>query len=346
MSSTPSWQDQFRKERTRKNDLVHQVKDLNSELLQLRKQAMATATGSYSHGGYTREESDFISELKSRNQEFLCENKRLKGRLKCAFFTVQRFKEQVQSLKRRLKGFSPPSGCGGSTKGCTNVVCNKLGDISSNTEELLQSALENNQILQEELNRLKELSRTVVENTNNGGTHSLPEENQSAQEVARVLRIEYDTLESTSQVQLQVHKKTREKLEQCNDYIRKLESERYELESMNNITRTESVSIDQYQEHMDELLKENRQLEDKLANLCDLPFLQEEPVKNQFHLEELKDLENELDRCKQQINAQSKANICLEDNLETLEEENDALRSASDDLRQQMSCRDDQIPIR
>jgi uncharacterized small protein (DUF1192 family) len=336
--SLPSWQDRFRKERTAKNVLVYQVKDLNTAFTQLQKKIISTSTStSSSSHGYTRDESNFISELKSRNQAFLCENKRLTGKLKCAFFTVQRLKEQEQSLKRRLKGSTPHNG---STMGC---VSSDRIKVSSDTDQMLQSALEQNQILQEEINRLKALPLNRIENKVDGSAYSLSEENLSAQEAARVLKIEYDTLESTSRVQLQVHKKTRAKLEQCNDHIRKLQGEAYALESINNITRKESVSLDQYQEHVEELVEGNRRLEDKLANLCDLPFIQEEPVKDRYHLEELQDLENELDRCKHEMDVHSKANFCLEDNLDTLEKENTALLLASDDLRQQISCLDDEF---
>ena len=51
-----------------------------------------------------REEEDFIRDLRRRNESLQKENKTLQGRLKKASFAVQKYKNQLHSLKCRYSG--------------------------------------------------------------------------------------------------------------------------------------------------------------------------------------------------------------------------------------------------
>jgi len=385
--ASSSWQDRFRKERSAKNALAQQVKDLNAALVQFQKTSLATstATGKH-HNGYTKEETNFIHDLKSRNQALLGENKRLKGKLKCAFFTVQRLKQQVVSFKQRLKGSGylsfgnslPGEGCSTSPSPSARASASTSPRTHHVLEQKLKAALEENQMISDENNRLKDLdsykssnkisTRTAakVEFANDESAlqsvsedrdphprltqAQLLEQLREAMDAAKVMKVEYGTLESTSQVQLHMHKKTRARLEQCNAYIRKLQHQINDLQSVKLVTKKEYVRLDQYKQHVDELMGENTRLEDKLANLCDLPFVQSQEeeeavvnVQDQYYMDELQDLENELDRHKHQVDVLTNANLCLEAHLDALEDENHSLRSSCDDLQEQIGCLDNEF---
>ena len=369
--ASSSWQDRFRKERVAKNALAQQVKNLNAEIVQFQKTSSLAA---YNGNGFTKEETNFVHDLKSRNQALLGENKRLKGKLKCAFFTVQRLKQQVQSCKQRLKGSGhlsfgsslPGEGC--STSPSAGARTHHL------LEQKLKAALEENQLMRDENNRLKDLDactysdkistrtaakveftigesalRSALEDRDlHPRVTQLLEQLREAMDAAKVMKVEYDTLESTSQVQLHMHKKTRTRLEQCNAYIRKLQNQINELESVKLVTKKEYVRLDQYKQHVDELMGENTRLEDKLANLCDLPFIQEEEeavvnVQDQYYMDEVQVLESELDRHKHQLDVLTNANLCLEAHLDALEDENHSLRSSCDDLQEQIGHLDNEF---
>ena len=377
--ASSSWQDRFRKERIAKNALAQQVKDLNAEIVQFQKtSSLATSPAINNGNGFTKEETNFVHDLKSRNQALLGENKRLKGKLKCAFFTVQRLKQQVQSCKQRLKASRHVS-FGNSLlgEGCS-ASASPSPSPSARThhvlEQKLKAALEENQLMRDENNCLRDLDACAYSDKRSTRTPAkvefaigesalqsaledrdlhprvtqLLEELREAMDAAKVVKVEYDTLESTSQVQLHMHKKTRTRLEQCNAYIRKLQNQINELESVKLVTKKEYVRLDQYKQHVDELMGENSRLEDKLANLCDLPFIQEEEeavvnVQDQYYMEELQDLESELDRHKHQVDVLTNANLCLEAHLDALEDENHSLRSSCDDLQEQIGHLDNEF---
>lgn len=87
------------------------------------------------------------------------------------------------------------------------------------------------------------------------------------------LHAQYIALESACEVQLQLHQQTLGELEECKLYIEELKDNIFSLnESYGKVTH-ESISLDEHKEIMQELLQENKYLEDKLSALWELPFL-------------------------------------------------------------------------
>ena len=87
------------------------------------------------------------------------------------------------------------------------------------------------------------------------------------------ITVQYNSLESNAQIQLAIQKETRLKLEQCNSYILKLQSEIQVLRVENETISQTARKTEEQKEQLRDLIEENRILEDKLAQLCDLPFL-------------------------------------------------------------------------
>lgn len=159
------------------------------------------------------------------------------------------------------------------------------------------------------------------------------------------LQVQYIALESASEVQLELHQQTLEQLEECNLYILELKDSICRLNESHDKLKNMSISMDEHKEIMQELLQENKYLEDKLSTLCELPFLSvgeqdiralancsPHAIEIRQHQEQMEqrnhELENEIDQCKQQIELLSKTNFDLHEHTLLLEKENNELKSS------------------
>ena len=155
--------------------------------------------------------------------------------------------------------------------------------------------------------------------------------------------MQYNSLESTSQVQLQVHKQTRAKLEECNAYIRKLQSQVNELKCANETANQKAMNAEEQKEQIQELVEENRMLEEKLSKLCDLPFMQDDSTADDGRMEQIRELEGEIDHYKNQADVLSKDNFRYETNAVSLQENNRKLNLTCVELEARVEQLQDEI---
>ena len=169
------------------------------------------------------------------------------------------------------------------------------------------------------------------------------EQLQEAQSSFRVLEVQYNSLETTSQVQLQVHKQTRLKLDDCNAYIKKLKREAEELNGAYEAANQKAFVGEQYKDQLEELFEENRGLEGKLSEFCDLPFIRDEPVEDAGRLDHIQELENEVDHYKHQADVLSKDIMSFETSAISMQEENRDLELNCSELQELIRQLQDEI---
>lgn len=169
------------------------------------------------------------------------------------------------------------------------------------------------------------------------------EQLQEAQSSFRVLEVQYNSLETTSQVQLQVHKQTRLKLDDCNAYIKKLKREAEELNGAYEAANQKAFVGEQYKDQLEELFEENRGLEGKLSELCDLPFIRDEPVEDAGRSDHIQELENEVDHYKHQADVLSKDIMSFETSAISMQEENRDLELNCSELQELIRQLQDEI---
>ncbi len=92
----------------------------------------------------------------------------------------------------------------------------------------------------------------------------------------RSMNVQYNTLEADANVQLEIQKETRLKLEHCNSYIVKLQNELQNLKMEKEVANKTARKAEEHKEQVQDLLEENRRLEDNLSKLCELPFVKDE----------------------------------------------------------------------
>jgi Chromosome segregation ATPases len=151
------------------------------------------------------------------------------------------------------------------------------------------------------------------------------------------LQAQYIALESACEVQLQLHQQTLGELEECKMYIEELKDNISSSNESFSEFAHKSISLDEHKEIIQELLQENKYLEDKLSALWELPFLSGEDGTLSNHsccnkdgfrhqqqddtIEHIQELENEIDQYKQQIELLSKTNFDLHEHVAALERE-------------------------
>ncbi len=119
------------------------------------------------------------------------------------------------------------------------------------------------------------------------------------------MSVQYKSLEAKAQLQLEVQKETRKKLEQCNYYILKLQNELEMLRLEQEKASQNARKVEEQKEQVQDLVEENRLLQDNLSKLCELPFIQDEAsvsVEPSLLLEEqIAELEVKNDQYREQI---------------------------------------------
>ncbi len=166
---------------------------------------------------------------------------------------------------------------------------------------------------------------------------------EELQSKLKMLEVQYNTLESTSHVQLQVHKQTRIKLEDCNTYIRKLRQELNQVRREKEEVNRNNIEVEEREEQLRELMEENKMLEERLAKLCDLPFAQDgstsadDEEEHRHHIAlVVKEYESEIEHHKRQVDVLSRDNMNYERSASALREENDDLKEQCSKLESNM----------
>ena len=170
---------------------------------------------------------------------------------------------------------------------------------------------------------------------------TLRQELNETMENLRTMNVQYNNLETSAQVQLDVQKQTRLKLEQCNAYIVKLQNENQVLCAVNESAKRNERKVEEQKEHVQDLLEENKLLEDNLSKLCELQFVEDdEPaVVSTDHILEEQVIELEA----RDINNQTKIKELTEDNdklvgsISALEDKCYQLEIGSDQLQAEVS---------
>jgi hypothetical protein len=128
------------------------------------------------------------------------------------------------------------------------------------------------------------------------------------------MELEFRNLEVASIAQMRVQQEMRQKLDDCNEYITSLQSK---LEAMGSAHTQE-----QGNDKMTELLQENKMLEEKLAKLCQLPFLKDEnkSIEEEKYINEIEELEHEIDCYTEQVHVLSTDNNTLRHEMEEMEQ--------------------------
>jgi chromosome segregation ATPase len=275
-----------------------------------------------------KEEKDFIIELKARNETLVLEQKRLQSRLKAASISIKKYKQEIESLTRRRIGkflSSAPIDKKQHLSGCRqSVICDeseKENVCYSSPKDYFTELNERLALTQEEVARLKIENKNLRESQADLYDGRRPFEAEKMERKDNIhnldqhsMEIEYRNLEAASINQMQVQQEMRQKLNACNDYITSLQTK------LNNLEKTGA----QHQGHdrMDELLEENKMLEEKLAKLCQLPFIQDQnkSVAEEKYIREIEELENEVDCYTEQVHVLSLDNNTLRYEMEAMEQ--------------------------
>lgn len=280
-----------------------------------------------------KEEKDFIIELKARNETLVLEQKRLQGRLKAASISIKKYKQEIESLTRRRAG--KILSCDKYLSGCRqsvicdekeNVTCMSPNDcnIAASLKKQLATTKEETETLKVENENLRKSLREFYdkqrpfeeanfkETMNHSNRHSI--------------EIEFRNLEAASIAQIKVQQEMRQKLTDCNDHIASLQSK---LEAMER-----AHSQQKGNDKMTELIQENKMLEEKLAKLCQLPFLKDEnkSIQEEKYIREIEDLDNQVDNYTEQIHVLSMDNNTLRHEMAAMERNFRALLQERNEL--------------
>ena len=154
----------------------------------------------------------------------------------------------------------------------------------------------------------------------------------------RTMSVTYNSLEAKAQIQLEVQKETKTKLEQCNSYIMKLQNELHLLYLTKETASQNARKLEEHKEHVQDLLEENRLLEYNLSKLCKLPFIQDDqkvPIEPLLE-EQIIDLETKNAQYKEDIDDLTKDKSRYEDIITTIRDENKAWRVQYDELQSEV----------
>ena len=128
------------------------------------------------------------------------------------------------------------------------------------------------------------------------------EELQEARVQIKLLEVKYAKLETQSQSQMELQQETRKKLKECNDHIRKLREEIHILRKEKKEIFKEARMAEEHRDQVEELMDQNKFLEEKFKKLCELPFEEEEQSSTEEHLKQhILDVESQNTSLKDEI---------------------------------------------
>lgn len=304
-----------------------------------------------------REEENFIQDLKSRNSVLQKDNNAMQGKLKNASFTLKKYKQQIQSMKARL-GSGPTvrsrklneqdgSGCKMSVAAHddthhqydddVNIVLSKLQQRlleADNKMNVLRSENEELKVIKSKMERHFEHNSVDLEERADE-VSVLKKELCDAIHNLKTMNVQYTSLEANAQIQLEIQKETRMKLEQCNSYILKLQKERHALHLEKDAATKTARKAEEHKEQVQDLLEENRLLEDNLSKLCELPFVQDEPIvsTDQILEEQISELEVKNAEYREQILENAKEKKKYEEMIALTRDENDRWKTQCEELQ-------------
>ena len=151
----------------------------------------------------------------------------------------------------------------------------------------------------------------------------------------KTMNVQYSSLEANAQIQLEVQKETRMKLEQCNSYILKLQNELHAMHLEKDAVTQTARKAEEHKEQVQDLLEENRLLEDNLSKLCELPFVQNEPIVSTDPLleEQISELEVKNAEYREQILKVTKEKKEYEEIIALTRDETDRWKAQYEELQ-------------
>lgn len=319
---------------TTKKKLERQVQQLQSAIKELQSNGDSISRLKRDRNRvHVKEESDFIVELKRRNELLVRESKRLKNKLKSAAMTIWKLRNEIQSVKGRKTRLKL------SEKGACSVGVGG-GSVDFDEDEDIQ---QHHRTIRDLTHKIQQLS---MENKRllGGDEQAIGADNIVIAQKNRIQRmeIEYTTLEETSRIQLKVHQEVRAKLQECHNHIQHLKNEITRLKADSTLSLQYKEESKQYKLDMEELIKENNRLETKLANIIELPFFDtpakvEQPsLQEHLDKEELEGLKADIEFYKEKLGESTQENKSLESNLFTSQQENRSMSAVIDDLYEQL----------
>lgn len=172
--------------------------------------------------------------------------------------------------------------------------------------------------------------------------YMLKKQLHDAMDNIKSMRIEYNSLEANAQLQLEIQRECRLKLEKCNSYIVKLQNELQVLRMEKEAAKQTARKAEEHKEQVQDLIEENKTLEDKLSKLCELAFVgQEDTVQSTNPLieEHLTALEEKNSEYREQI-------VKLTEDVERYEEMASSYRHENELLKMQceeLQCKHDNL---
>lgn len=270
---------------------------------------------------FDRDEKEFIEDLKLRNHNLQKDNKKLEEKLRTVIQVLKKYKRQVQTLKLRHdsgphvrqrgdRGNGTKIGVSdSSSEQFESDVKNVMGQLQQrlvHTEEELRNLEKENQKLKRHHNE----SRSDVPTNYNATNHeihtsylTMKEELNEARVRIKLLEVKYANLETKSQEQIDLQQETRQRLKECNDHIIKLRDELKILRQEKKAAFKEARMAEEHRDQVEELMEENKFLEEKFTKLCEIPFEQEDHSSTEEHLKEhILDMESQNASLKDEIN--------------------------------------------
>ncbi|GFH51963.1 predicted protein [Chaetoceros tenuissimus] len=318
-----------------KKKLERQVQQLQSAIKELQSNGDTISRPKRDRNRiHVKEESDFIVELKRKNELLVQESKRLKNKLKSAAMTVWKLRNEIQSMKGRKTRLKL------NEKGACSVGVGR-GSVDFDEEKDIQHY---HRTIRDLTNKIQQLSMENKRLLSGDDEQAIGADNIVFAQKNRIQRmeIEYATLEETSRIQLQVHQEVRAKLQECNNHIQDLKNEITRLKADSTLSLQYKEESKQYKLDMEELIEENNRLETKLANIIELPFFDtpakvEQPsFQEQLDREELEGLKADIEFYKEKLRESTQENKSLESNLFTSQQENRLMSVVIDDLYEQL----------
>jgi hypothetical protein len=131
----------------------------------------------------------------------------------------------------------------------------------------------------------------------------IKEELNEARVRIKLLEVKYANLETKSQEQIDLQQETRQRLKECNDHIIKLRDEIQILRQEKKAVFKEARMAEEHRDQVEELMEQNKFLEEKFTKLCEIPFEQEDHSSTEEHLKEhILDVESQNASLKDEIN--------------------------------------------
>ena len=153
--------------------------------------------------------------------------------------------------------------------------------------------------------------------------------------------VRYNNLEANAQVQLEIQQEMRSKLEQCHSHMKTLKSELQVVQKEKDAAILMAKKAEEHREQVQDLIEENKLLEDNLSQLCELPFVRDSPhdqdlASEMMEEEQVIELQTTNNEFRQQLMIMNLEKQKFEHIVSDTGKENEQLRSECEDLKLQL----------